>query len=305
MPLPNFLVLGAAKAGTTSLHEYLRQHPEIYLPGWKELRFFAYDGHPPDHQGPGDATSNRQTATTLEGYCSHFEAVTQEKAIGEVSPLYLYNEWAPERIHHYVPDAKLIVILRDPAERAYSQFLHLVRESREPLLDFSQALAEEDRRVQANWEWSWHYRRVGLYSHQLKRYCERFSRDQIRVYLYEDFQNEPQSLLKDLFRFLAVDECFVPDMSRRYNVSGIPRSAVAMKILALRRGARAFLRPLGPVLPAGLSKAGLAGLQKLYDRDSVRPRLSPELRKALIASYRDDILRLETLIDRDLSQWLA
>jgi hypothetical protein len=199
----------------------------------------------------------------------------------------------------------LIAILRDPAERAYSQFLHLIRESREPLLDFSQALAAEDHRVQANWEWSWHYRRVGLYYHQLKRYFERFSREQIRVYLYEDFQNNPQGLLNDIFRFLGVDEHFMPDMSRRYNVSGVPRGVVAAKILALRREARAVLRPLRPFLPARVSKAGLAGLEKLYNRNPVRPRLNPELRKVLVASYRDDILRLETLINRDLSPWLA
>src|SRR5215510_6296020 len=98
MTLPNFLGLGAAKAGTTSLHYYLQQHPEVYLPTWKELRFFAYDGQPPNYHGPGDKKSNQRTTTTLEVYSTYFAAVTREKAIGEVSPVYLYSERAPERI---------------------------------------------------------------------------------------------------------------------------------------------------------------------------------------------------------------
>jgi hypothetical protein len=306
MPLPNFLVLGAAKAGTTSLHQYLRQHPEVYLPRWKELRFFAYDGQPPLYNGPGDKTANQWTTTTLEAYCAYFAAVTNEKAIGEVSPVYLYSERAPERIQHYIPKAKLIAILRDPIDRAYSHFLHFVRDGREPVLNFVQALAKEDQRVRDNWEWSWHYRRVGLYYHQLCRYFERFDRHQIRIYLYEDFQTDPLGLLQDIFRFLGVDESFTPDTAQRHNVSGIQRDkTLAKALLRVRRHGKVLLEPIKPFLPALLWRRGAITLWRLYNRNLIKPPLDPEIRTTLVASYREDIIQLQTLIGRDLSRWLV
>lgn len=302
MNLPNFLVLGAAKAGTSALYEYLRQHPAIFLsPTFKELRFFAYDGHPPNYRGPGDIESNRQTTSSLQAYGAHFDAVRRETAIGEVSPVYLYSERAPACIRRYVPEAKLIVMLRHPVDRAYSHFLHLVRDGREPLRSFAQALAEEDARVRANWEWSWHYRRVGRYCDQLERYFGRFDRRQFQIFLYDDFEADPARVCRDLFRFLGVDDGFIPDTSRRYNESAIPRNPKLLR--AIRVVAQTLLGP-PPLMPAAWWRRVTATWRSLYESSRVKPPLDPELRRQLTASCRDDIRRLETLIERDLSPWL-
>lgn len=305
MTLPNFLVIGAAKAGTSSLAQYLGQHPEVFVNReWKELRVFAYDDHPPAGNGPGDVESNRHTTTTLAAYAAYFADANGEKAIGEVSPVYLYSERAPASIQQYVPNAKLIAILRDPAERAYSHYLHLLRDQRESLWDFGAALAAEDCRVRDNWEWSWHYRRVGLYHDQLKRYFERFNRAQIRVYLYEDFLADPVGLLQDIFRFLAVDERFVPDTSVRHNTSSVPRRrAAAQAMLAAHTSIKRILKPVQRLIPRSVWRGGTAAFWQMYDANLVKPALSPDHRRQLVTGYHDDIVRLEALIDRDLSRW--
>ena len=152
MTMPNFLIIGAVKAGTTSLHDWLSQHPQIYMSSIKELNFFAFEG---DNLEVFKGKFNKEYLagfeTTLQGYRKHFQGVTNEIAIGESSPTYLYHPKAPERIQHYIPDVKLIAILRNPVERAYSNYLHTIRDSIEPFTDFAQALEEEESRIQDGW----------------------------------------------------------------------------------------------------------------------------------------------------------
>ena len=167
--LPNFLIIGAAKAGTTSLYRYLEQHPEVYMSPVKEPKFFALGGERLDYRGPGDEARMRgASVTSLEDYRELFRGVSTETAVGEASTLYLYSERAAARIKHHVPDVKLIAVLRNPVDRAYSDFLHLVRDGIEPLTDFPQALEAEESRIRSRWAPMWHYRRRGFYHPQLK-----------------------------------------------------------------------------------------------------------------------------------------
>ncbi|MCW5935662.1 MAG: sulfotransferase, partial [Fimbriimonadia bacterium] len=157
MRMPNFLIIGAAKSGTTALYFYIKQHPEVFMAKVKEPRFFAYEGGVPEWKGPLDAENNAWVITDKEVYTALFNDVSEEKVWGEASPIYLYSEPAPERIKNYAPDAKLVAILRHPIERAYSHYLHLIRDNREPLRDFGKALDLEPERMANGWEWSWHY----------------------------------------------------------------------------------------------------------------------------------------------------
>src|SRR3954452_18181658 len=141
MTMPNFLILGAAKAGTTALYHYLKQHPEVCMSEIKETNFFALMGKPLDFRGPGDDEHiNRFSVTTWGDYQSRFPDRTDARAVGEASPLYLYSPDAPGRIARWMPKAKLVVILRDPVARAYSAFLHLVRGGRGTVRVFGGAL---------------------------------------------------------------------------------------------------------------------------------------------------------------------
>lgn len=236
MVMPNFLVIGAAKAGTTSLYHYLNQHPQIYMTPIKETNFFALEGHPVGFCGPGDqAYIKRFSITSKQSYQEQFQGITSERAIGEASPLYLYSIVAPSRIRHYIPDVKLIAILRHPVDRAYSSFLHLVRDERELITNFAQSLEAEEKRISSNWEHIWHYRQMGFYYSQLKRYYDQFNHSQIRVYLYDDFNRAPNGILLDIFRFLNIDETFIPDMSIRHNGTSITQDERPSLLPEIRR----------------------------------------------------------------------
>lgn len=295
MTMPNFLVIGAAKAGTTALYYYLKQHPQIYMSPEKEPKFFALEGDKLDFRGPGDRENiNKSAITDIETYRQLFKGVTNEIAIGEASPLYLYSPKAAERIKKYIPHAKLIAILRNPIERAYSGYIMHVREGRETAKDFAEALQEEETRILNNWGWG-HYVNVGFYHTQLKRYLDLFDREQIRVYLYEDLKTNPISLVQDIFRFLGVDDTFLPDTSLKYNVAGVPKNDAL----------KALIKNLNPVKPA--MNFLLPDKLRHYVRSKIfekPPLLSPDIHQNLIEVYREDILNLQNFLQRDLSQWL-
>src|SRR5689334_11885254 len=169
MTLPNFLLIGAAKAGTSSVFAYLGQHPDVFISPTKEPNFFALAGQDVHFAGPGDSIVNRVSITRLDEYEALFKSAGKGMAVGEASTLYLYNPGTAEAIRRLIPDARVLAILRDPAERAYSSYLHMRRDGREPVARFEDALAEEDARVHNHWEHLWHYSRLGFYYAQLKR----------------------------------------------------------------------------------------------------------------------------------------
>lgn len=294
--LPNFVIIGAAKAGTTSLYYYLKQHPEVYVSSVKEPRFFALENETLNFQNP-DQGINETSVTSLETYKQLFDGVTQEAAIGEASPLYLYSPKAVERIKHYIPNAKLIVILRNPVERAYSCYTHLIREGFETL-SFREALEEEKKRIQKNWAHLWHYQTAGYYHEQLKRYFDTFDRNQIKVYLYEDFNTDSIAIVQDACRFLGVDDTFVPELTRM-NVSGVPKIRFLQTLLGTGNTLRKILKA---ILPKGFRKDVAQRLRK-WNLEK-RMQISEIDRAYLINEFREDILKLQNLIDRDLSAWL-
>lgn len=298
MTLPNFLVIGAARSGTTSLYDHLRQHPRIFMSPVKEPRFFAYEGETPDFRGPGDA-ARMPKFTTLEAYEALFAGVSDETAIGEASVIYLYSPKAADRIRRRIPDAKLIAILRNPVDRAYSHFWAQVTvRGQEPLTDFAEALRAEPARVRDHWHPRWHYKQRGFYHAQLKRYFDTFDRGQIHVVLNEEFDSAPLRVMQDLYRFVGVDPTFEPDVSdRRHVVPTLPAS-----------GTPDASSPMpGPIRSVFASLRRPRRRQQADAPSATRPRppLAPELRRVLIDEYRDDILRLQDLLRRDLSAWLS
>lgn len=302
MTMPNFLIVGAAKSGTSSLHFYLAQHPEIYMTPEKQTYFFAYEGVDPHFRGPGDQEEmTRHLITRVEDYQTKFAEVTTEKAIGEACSVYLYDRKAPAAIKRHVPDAKLIIILRDPAERAYSSFMQMIRDGYETVTDFGAALKQEEQRIGEDWRHLWHYRARGFYYEQIQHYLSLFDRSQIRIYLFEDLKRDPQALLKDIFQFLGVDDSFVPDTSERYNASGIPRSRTLLRLIMRPNKIKTVIKPLLPKWVRASVKSFVT-TSRLSLR---RPPMSAEVRRDLVDSYRDDILKLQGLLGRDLSAWLT
>ncbi|PIG94467.1 sulfotransferase [Gloeocapsopsis sp. IPPAS B-1203] len=296
MSMPNFLIIGAQKAGTSSLYYYLKQHPQIYMSPIKEPHFFTYEGANPDESfSEADRNESFAVINNIKDYQKLFQGAPESSLIGEASPSYIYAPQAAERIKHYLPHAKLIAILRHPAERAYSNFLHAIRHNHEPLKDFKHALQEEETRIRENSVFLWHYKSKGFYYKQLSRYLDLFDRSQIKVCLYEDLNTNPAGVIKDLFEFLEVDSSFEPDVSRKYNVSVVPKNQFFSDLLD-------NLKPIKPamktLLPDGVRHYVRS---KVFDTP---PPISPEMRKQLVEEYREDILQMQELLGRDLSGWL-
>jgi len=296
MPLPNFLIIGAAKAGTTSLHHYLHQHPQVYLSTPKEPAFFAFEGEAHPYKTPGDGQWLKKVVTRLDDYQRLFEQPALAK--GEASVVYLYSTKAPERIKHHVPDAKLIAILRDPVARAYSNYLQLRRDGREPIQDFLTAFEQSEVRAQADWRHIWHYKQMGFYFEQLSHYWNLFPANQIRVYLYEDFSKDPLAISQDIFRFLDVDSDFRPDVAPQANVSGLPKNRFLFHWVNNDNWAKTLLLR---VFPLKLLRYVADGVNR---RNLVRPPLPPHVRAQLLPIYQNDIRQLQGLIGSDLSTWL-
>jgi len=283
--MPDFLIIGAAKAGTTSLYNYMGQHPDVFMSPLKEPDFFALEGEvcPP------------KRINDIEAYHALFSGAGEAQAVGEASTLYLYSEKAPARIREFIPEAKLIAVLRDPSERAHSNFIYWRQMHCEKLTDFRRAVKEEPVRRSKGWRYNWRYVEKGFYYGQLKRYYDLFEPGQIRVYLYEDLCDDPAGVVREAFRFIGVDETFRPDMSARYKVSSVPGNALAGALLRKKNPLRKALHPL---VPRGVRRRMRERLL------TARPGLSPALRRELVGVYREDILKLQGLIDRDLSGWL-
>jgi Sulfotransferase family len=295
MVMPNFLVIGAAKAGTTSLYAYLKQHPEIYLTPFKETKFFAYEGERVSYGGPRDAEMNGRLVNNLADYQALFAGANGHKAIGEVCPLYISVPKSLDRIKHHVPRAQLFCILRNPVERAYSAYLHLIRDGRETAPDFAEGLRRESQRVRDNYAPLWFYKGLGLYHAQLKPYFDVFSRDQLHVYLYDDFNAAPGRFIREMFQLLGVDDTFVPNMSRKWNISGVPRNAAVHRLLSGRNIVTGVLDRV----PGGQWLRS-----RLRYRNLDKPPLAAEARTELIEAFRDDVVKLQDLLGRDLSAWL-
>ena len=278
----------------------------------KEPRFFAREIDPEGEVvvqtfgGPSRRRSPR--FANLDAYRALFRGVKDEKAIGEASPTYIYAPGTAERIKKYAPGAKAIALLRNPADRAYSAFLHAVQIGSEPLLDFAQALQIEEERIRDNWGYVFHYRNRGLYHAQLERYFEVLGRENVGVWLYEDFRDDPAGLVRDVFAFLGVDDTFVPDTSSRHRSAGIPKSGTARAaVKAMAKGARISRRMLPPGSGIFSKTFPFASRTRQALRGRVLtqpPPIDPEVRGHLIEEYQEDIGKLQELIGRDLSGWL-
>ncbi len=192
MKMPNFFIIGAMKSGTTTVYEWLKQHPQIYMSPRKEPNFFSSEGEEYITRPGGRKDSEYPMIKDIEDYCALFKDVSNESAIGEATVGYLFNPRTPERLKQCVPDARLIAILRDPVDRAFSHYRMMIRLGDEPESDFVEAFHMEENRIRNQWDpFTWSYKSVGFYYVQLKRYFDLFERSQVQVYLYEDLESKP------------------------------------------------------------------------------------------------------------------
>jgi hypothetical protein len=308
MTLPNFLIIGAAKSGTTSLYEYLKDHPQVFMPEQKEPKFFALDGHPIDFQGYGDQIRIKKYPdrfiNNLEDYKNQFEDVRSETAIGEASTIYLYHPNAHQNIHKYIPEAKFIAILRNPIDRAFSHYVHMVRDGREPLNDFIQACNESKKRLDKNWFYFFDYLGHSFYYWQLLRYFDTFKRDQILVLLNEDLKNDARAATKEIYKFLGVDSEFEPREFHRHNPSGIPKNRRLYWTIRNLNMPTPIKKTFRALVSDKTRERILFRKERFKEDLLVKPVMAEKERQYLKQIFRKDIENLQDLIQRDLSGWL-
>ena len=305
MAMPDFFLLGAPKAGTTALHAALARHPELYLSPVKEPKYFLCEGRRPSRsrqRGPGDAHSAGEWIWRRSRYEALFDAAPAGSLRGESTPFYLYDLGAQRRIAAAVPGAKLIAVLRDPVERAYSNWMHLWSDGLEPIGDFAAAWAAEDRRVAAGWAPFWHYRRLGRYGEQLAHLYSLFPADRIHVLRYRELVDAPQETVDAVCEFLGVGAVHLA-ASRRENVK--PFRADTRRTAAVARLVRAGAAA-GGFLPPHLWRAVEARLlTELHRGGGRRPGLDPALRARLRTEFAEDNALLARVTGRSFADWLA
>jgi hypothetical protein len=216
--------------------------------------------------------------------------------IGEVSPVYLQSRRAPARIHDACPNAKLVAILREPADRAWTHYLGRRRDGLETRTDFRAVVEEELARPLPDEVAFGSYLGCSRYHHFLAGYFERFPRERIRVYFFDDLAADPAALLRDLFAFLDVDTDVAIDTSRRYNRTGTVRNPVLRALWTSTVRLRIALRPLLPASMRDAARIAMGGELR-------HPALDPELRARIAAALAPDVERLEQLLGRDLTTW--
>jgi len=303
-PRPDFLIVGAPKAGTTALHHALAQHPQVFVSDPKEPKYWLCDGAPPPAwRGPGDAHSQQEWIWREDHYAQLFAPAPEHQIRGESTPFYLWSRGAHSRIGEQLPDVRLIAVVRDPVDRAYSNWMHLWSDGLEPVADFSTAFARQDERVRAGWAPFWRYRELGMYGEQLAHLQEHVDPERILVLRYRDIVDDPRGAVDRACRFLGISTGAI---------SSIPRD-----------NARSFVTPgwrpavLGPVVRSG-ARLGQFVPPRVWRRASVplvaqltgpaethRPKLSAEQRACLLPAFAEDVALLSSLTGEDFSDWLS
>jgi hypothetical protein len=298
--LPDFFVVGAPKAGTTALHAALARHPQLFMSAVKEPKFFLCDGPPPSQGGPGDAHSYREWIWRRDDYERLFEKAPGGTQRGESTPLYLSDPVAIERMYGAVPEARLIAILRDPVDRAYSNWAHLWADGLETIDTFMAACGEEEKRVAAGWAPFWRYLETGLYGRQLQHLYSVYPREQVLVLRYKWLVEEPQRTLDAVCRFLGVEEGVIHEAPAQNVGTYVPSTPMTRVLQGAMRGGAAVGRLFPPQV---WRKASIPLLWLIQRTPEHRPELAPEVRAELIGYFEQDIGLVEELTGWDLSQW--
>jgi hypothetical protein len=290
--LPNFIVIGAAKAGTTALYWYLAEHPAVFMSPIKETNYFAYGLDGNGQLLYGDPEHHAFPVKTLKEYEQLFAAAAPARAIGEASPIYLECPQAARRIGALLPGARLICSLRHPVERAYSDYLMFLR-SRGQRFDPAMELSSAAAWARPNSHWM----RISCYAESLGRYLDLFPRTQLHVLLFDDLKRAAVQAVQGVYRFLEVDPGFVPDLETPHNIGGIPANTALERFLT-SKSLRVALQPWLPV-------QAVNWVRHLRTRNlRAPPPLPPELKRELTENFREDIARTSELIGRGLDHWL-
>jgi len=302
---PDFLIIGAPKAGSTALHDALAVHPQLYASPVKEPKYFLTGDRRPDradHRGPGDAHSAREWIWRRDAYEALFADSPPGALRFESTPFYLWDTAAHARIARTLPDVMLIAVIRDPVDRAFSNWTHLWADGLEPQADFLAACRAEPRRIAAGWAPFWRYLDLGRYGEQFESLFRHIDPARVRVIRYRQLIDAPVETLDDLCAFLGVDTGVLTGLPEsnlgRWAHPGPVNSALRLLV----RGGAAAGALTHPRVWRSAQRPLLAALQR---GAAARPRLDPAVRAQLVDGFRDDNARLGRILETDYSDWLS
>lgn len=306
--LPDFLIIGAAKSGTTSLYFYLRQHPDIYMPpDVKEPGFLCFAGWPIPETNPADPYPDvwRLVIPNRESYAALFTPAAENQLIGEATPEYLYlaeRTIATIRSEYGEgdPGPRFVAVLRNPVDRLWSHYW-MCRRDRYEGIPLEQALdpAVIRRRLKAGWHPQYDYLGYGMYARAIEAYQKAFGKDRIKVFLFEDLQSDPGAVCSEVFSFLDIDPGMKPDTSTVYNASGSLKHAwLHDRLFCKPSFLKNFARLAIPYERLQLIK------HRIMAWNSEKLIMPESFKRKFQDFYRDDILALEKLLNRSLSAWL-
>lgn len=298
MTRPNFFVVGAPKCGTSSLHYYLKQHPEIFMPERKELHFFGKD-----------LRFVKGERISEPAYLAEFTPSANHKRIGEASVWYLYSQRAAEEIYRFDPDARIIVMLRNPVDMMYSLHSQFLYECNEDLESFEAAVQAETSRRNALRIPPGIYFREGLYYHQVvqyaeqvRRYIDLFGADRVHIVAFEEFQQDPLKIYIEVLKFLEVWPGFRP----RVRVVNPNKQVRFRSLQFFLNNPPPFVLQLSRwLLPTPLRHSLVDGLKRLNCKLVPRTPMDPGFRRRLEREVHDDVIRLERLLGREFPYWLG
>lgn len=290
--LPSFVIIGAAKAGTTALYWYLADHPEVFMSPMKETNFFAFGLDAQGNHLYGDPDLHRFPVRSLSEYEELFSGAGDAVAVGEASPIYLECPQSAARIREVLPTARIICGLREPVDRAYSDYLMYLR-ARGRRLDPARDLTASSVWAQPESHWM----QISRYHEALSRYFDVFPREQIHVFLFDDFRVDASRCVRDVYRMVGVDPGFTPDLETPHNIGGMPSSMTLEKVFTSGT-LRKAVEPWIPRRAADLAR-------RLRTKNLKKaPPLPAELKAELGQHFRDDIAKTSSLIGRSLDHWL-
>ena len=298
---PNLFIVGQMKSGTTALHGFLQQHPEVFMSSFKEPHFFCSDFHLESdrHHGRRLFFNFRQK----DSYLKLFAKAKTEKIVGEATANYLYSRVAAEKIHNFNPDAKIIILLREPAQYLYSLHSHYAKFTEENEPDFVAALALEAERKQGKHasprvmspSFLFYSDRVKYYE-QVKRYYDRFAAEQIKVIIYEKFRADNEGVYREILEFLGVDPSFTPNFEA-INVNK------EVKFPAINN----FInRPLIKAISKNLISQEFNEfvrdniVEKLLWHSAPKEKISEAIKLDLMQKYQPEVAKISELIGVDL-----
>ena len=229
MKKPNFIIAGFPKCGTTSLHHYLSEHPQIFMPSQKELHFFTYEILSKLKNGPKDGAVKKTQIQDSKKYLDFYRNVKNEIAVGDASPSYINYPNQFLKIKEYLEDPKFIIVLRDPINRAYSNYLHLKREQRETLT-FKEAVNRENKRIKDKYSDFWYYKFNSTYYDKILKAKETFK--EVLIITSEELNENHEATMKKVYKFLDVDCNFISKRkSNRFNKGGYYKKNLFTKII--------------------------------------------------------------------------